>query len=53
MRSELAEIRTLLNAVLDTETDLAGLIGRLLADASQRLTALEHEAADPGAGETP
>lgn len=44
MRVELGEIRSLLQAVLETESDLAGLVGRLLQQVSSRLDALEETA---------
>lgn len=44
MRAELGEIRSLLEAVLETEADLAGLVGRLLQQVSSRLDALEEPA---------
>lgn len=50
MREELVEVRSLLRAVLETEGDLAGLIGRLLSQSAARLDALEAGPA-PGAGD--
>lgn len=46
MRSDLTEIRELLQAVLSTEADLAGLIGRMLSDVRGRLDSIESGAPD-------
>lgn len=47
MRAELAEVRSLLGAVLETEADVAGLVGRLLQSTGARVDALEAALASP------
>ncbi|HVC25129.1 MAG TPA: hypothetical protein VND23_05175 [Acidimicrobiales bacterium] len=60
MRAELAALRALVEAVLETETDVATLVGRLLASMGDRVDAVEEElhalvdssAEDAGRGST-
>lgn len=43
MRAELARLRALLEAVVETETDVAALVGRLLGAMGERVEAVERE----------
>lgn len=45
MRSELATLRSLVAAALDSQTDLAALVGRLLGETGRRVEALEGQIA--------
>ncbi len=54
MRSELAEIRSLVAAALDSQTDLAALVGGLLGETGRRVDVLEDridpQSRPPGVG---
>lgn len=49
MREELAELRLLLRTVVESEGDLAGLVGRLLAKSEERMDSLEASVRGAGA----